>query len=335
MPENDKKIPVVGISGGNTDSKSVAAMVAQVRANGAIPMVFANHGKRDAARDIGKIDGLIIMGNDDDIDPKRYKDAYPEGDPRRDIHPKTVIPKDPEKLAAYEARAAYEEQLIKLSIEHNMPTLGVCAGMQSINVLHGGGLLQHIPDLVGNDNHAQNIAGIPAFSPVIPVDITAGSNVAKATKANLLYTASVPPPEGMVVIDENSFHHQAIDPDMVGNGLKIVAFSDQFTNVNGEQRRLPEAIEPDPNGPLKDWPMRAVQWHPEFGASAASANLIAATVNDAALNPRTATRDRRNDKVAALAENIISAKKPAPTASEYQTRVTPPSSGRSDSSRAR
>ena len=129
-----------------------------------------------------------------------------------------------------------------------MPTLGVCAGMQSINVLHGGGLLQHIPDLVGNHIHTKNNGEEP-YSPVIPVEIIVDSSVGKAAQVNLLYTPSTPPPKSTVIKD-NGFHHQAIDPDMVGNGLKIVAFSDNFTNINGEQRRLPEAIEPDPNGPL-------------------------------------------------------------------------------------
>lgn len=324
MPENDKKIPVLGISGSKIDSNSVKAMAKKVRENGGIPLVFANHGKRDASLDIGKIDGLIVMGNDDDIDPKRYIDVYPKGDPRRDIHPQTAIPKEPEKLAAYEARAAYEEKLITLAMEHNMPTLGVCAGMQSINVLHGGGLLQHIPDLVGNDIHTKNNGEEP-YSPVIPVEIIVDSSVGKAAKVNLLYTPSTPPPKSAVIKD-NGFHHQAIDPDMVGNGLKIVAFSDNFTNVNGEQRRLPEAIEPDPNGPLKNWPMRGVQWHPEFGASVASSNLIADTVKQAALNPRTLNRNRSH-RTAVMLEDIINQKQ---IILPKQRLVKPPSSNRGD-----
>ena len=299
--------PVIGISGGSIESASVQQMMAQVRAQGGIPMILANHASRNAAEDIAKIDALMVMGNDFDIDPKRYVDRYPVGDPRRAIHPQT---KSTESDATASARAFYEEELIVLASQTNMPTLAICGGMQMINVMHGGGILQHIPDQIGDTHHQQNTMHIPGVCPVIPVTIHAQSVLgAIAGGVPHIYTASIPPTEGDIGSTANSFHHQAIDPDMLGTGLRIVAESDSYKNVRGEQRRLPEAIEPDPAGPFASWPMIGVQWHPEFGDSAVSASLIADTVRKGAEYAKTSPRDASLDGTAAMAANLRSSKK--------------------------
>ena len=131
-----QKQPVVGISGVDCNSKSVTAMVAQIRQAGGIPIVLANHANRDAAADIEKIDQLVVMGNNFDIDPTLYVHLYPENDPRRAIHPST---KSTASDPAAKARATYEEAMLKLAKEKNLPTLAVCGGMQLINVMQGGG----------------------------------------------------------------------------------------------------------------------------------------------------------------------------------------------------
>lgn len=300
--------PVIGISGASTDSKSVAAMVAQVRAMGGIPMVLSNHGSRNPEADIEKIDALFGMGNDYDIDPTLYIDGYAANDPRHQIHPKTnSTANSPEATA----RLAYEKRMVELAAERNLPTLGVCGFMHLINVMRGGGLLQHIPDQIGDEHHEQNKAGIGPFSPVIPVTVEQNSVLGMIASATpTFYTPSYPPPMGTVGTMENSFHHQAIDPDRVGYGLRVSAYSDPYRNVNGEQRYLPEAIEPDPNGPLANWPMRAVQFHPEFGASEVSSAIIRAAINDAAVYAQHTTRDRSNDQTAARMANLVSVGKP-------------------------
>ena len=299
--------PVIGISGMSTDSKSVAAMVAQVQQAGGIPLVLSNHAARDPAMDIEKLDGLFIMGSDQDVDPAKYVGIYPEGDPRHAVHPKTVSQSSTQESAA---RAAYEEKIIRLAMQKKLPTLAVCAGMQTINVMQGGGLLQHIPDLIGDEHHEQSTQGIAPFCPVVPVTITQQSNLgAIAGKTLNLYTPSTPPPAGTVGVNENSFHHQAVDPDRIGTGLRAVAYSDSYVNARGQLRLLPEALEPDPAGPLAGWPMQAVQWHPEFGASKVSANLIANSVAQAGQYAQTAPRDRSHDQTMAMAANIVSSKK--------------------------
>ena len=305
--------PVIGICGASTGSNSVIAMAAQVRAMGGIPMLLANHTERDPAADIEKIDGLFVMGSDFDIDPRRYIDRYPEGDPRRTVHPET---KSQSADPAAAARAAYEEKIINLAKDRRMPALLVCGGMHAANVMLGGGLLQHIPDYIGDNHHDQRSLELPASCAIVPVNIVRDTKIgAIAGAQSSFYKPGYHPayaqPQGTIGVDENSFHHQAIDPDCLGAGLRIAAFSDPYKNVQGARRYLPEAIEPDPNGPLKDWPMRGVQWHPEFVASSISASLIAASVQDAAEYAKHAARDANNDMSAAYIANLVSAKKPA------------------------
>ena len=301
--------PVIGISGMNTDSKSVQAMGSQVIQAGGIPRVLANHAVRNPEADIEKLDGLMVMGNDFDVDPNRYIGGYPAGDPRGKIHPKTVSAANNPEAAA---REAYEIRLLELAAERKLPTVPICAGMQLLNVMRGGGLLQHIPDQIGNDRHEQNVEHIPGFCPVTAVEIEKNSFLGRlAGKIQTFFTPSYPPHPNAVGVNENSFHHQAIDPDRVGYGLRITAFSDRYTNVHGQERRLPEAIEPNPNGPLAGWPMVAVQWHPEFGASRVSAALIGNAVAQAAQYAEHSPRDRSHDMANAMAANIVSAKKPA------------------------
>ena len=307
----DKQKPIIGISGWKVESASVQAMCEQVRKAGGIPIILANHANRDPLKDIGIIDGLIVMGNNWDIDPKKYIDRYPVGDPRHQVHPKTVNQTDnPES----KARAAYEEKMLALASERNMPVLAVCGGMQTINVLEGGGLLQHIPDQLGNEHHEQNTDCVGPSTPVIPVKIEKNSALGMLTgpvSSLYVYPGNYPPTAGEVPDSVNSFHHQAIDPDKLGAGLRIVASSDTYVNVNGEERRLPEAIEPDPNGRLKYWPMIGVQWHPEFGAGNVSANLIQVSVDRAEKYAEITGRDRSNDMHVVEIENMKS-KTPLP-----------------------
>ncbi len=81
--------PVIGISGSSSSSKSVLAMMAQVRAQGGIPMLLSDQIHRKASDDLKKIDALMVMGNDGDIDPSLYTDKYAANDARHAVHNKT------------------------------------------------------------------------------------------------------------------------------------------------------------------------------------------------------------------------------------------------------
>src|SRR5437764_786601 len=84
---------------------------------------------------LDRIDGLILAGGTD-IDPSCYG---------AERHPKTrqpVIERDRSEIA-----------LARRAIQREMPVLGICRGMQVINVALGGTLIQHLPDAVGHEDH--------------------------------------------------------------------------------------------------------------------------------------------------------------------------------------
>mgnify|MGYP001000811833 CR=1 FL=1 len=132
-----------------------------------------------------------------------------------------------------------------------------------------------VPDLVGHDEHAQQAFNIAPFVPVQPVIIEPGSTLGKIGAG---ITAVYTPAHGhaLEIVQENSMHHQAVDK--VGEGLRAAAYS---ADKLPDGKLLIEAIEADPNGPLKDQFVLGVQWHPEFGASPLGAK-IAASVTQAA-----------------------------------------------------
>ncbi len=246
--ETTGKTPVIGISGSSAESASVRAMVTQIRSAGATPLFLGNHTKRDASKDIDKIDALVVMGNDSDLDPERYHQ-------KRDSH--THAESDtPEG----KARADYEYTIMQKALSQSMPVIGVCGGMQKLNVIFAGDLYQDIPSLIGHNEHAQQDNGIAPFVPVQPVIIESNSTLGKiADGVSAVYT----PAHGtnLEVINENSMHHQAVKT--VGQGLRPVAYS---ADRLPDGKLLTEAIEGDP-AIVGDMFILGVQWHPEFGAS--------------------------------------------------------------------
>lgn len=260
-------IPRIGVSGVNTVSKfyaaSVAVMMAQIRAAGAEPVYIGDHKERiersggnvseTVTRDLEKLDGIVIMGNNMDIDPAKYGQKK---------HYKTDIETNLE-------RASYEEEAIRQALAHKIPLLGVCGGMQRINVLdhdkHGGTLNQHLK----RRRHSQG--DIPPFVPVQLIKIEEGSRLAEiADGTDSLYT---PTHEGVPggVIMENSFHHQAVEK--VRDDFQVCARSDDG---------VIEAIEPKRDSKkYSDQYVMAVQWHPEFGASDLGPKIIGSVVGAA------------------------------------------------------
>ncbi|MCT2594016.1 gamma-glutamyl-gamma-aminobutyrate hydrolase family protein [Streptomyces sp. N2-109] len=89
----------------------------------------------EAAAVTAGLDGLLLVGGAD-IDPARYgTDPSP--------HTSGVTPE----------RDTWEFALLEVALEEDLAVFGVCRGMQIINVLLGGTLQQHLPDVVQHDNH--------------------------------------------------------------------------------------------------------------------------------------------------------------------------------------
>jgi putative glutamine amidotransferase len=280
-----KTRPVIGISGGNADSASVRAMMTQIASSGATPLFLGNHAQRDAAADVEKIDALVVMGNNADIDPERYGQ---EKHPR--THAESATP-------GGKARAEYEYALMEKALQSGMPFLGVCGGMQRLNVMTGGDLHQHVPDLTGNDHHMQHIA---PFVPVEPVHLEANSTLAHIGDSIL---ALFVPWHKDYVYNENSMHHQSVNH--VGKGLRAAAYAE---DALPDGSRLVEAIEADPNGPFKHQFMLGVQWHPEFSASELGAKIATRLTQEAQQFAR--THSRAHPPAQAQRENILSALDP-------------------------
>jgi putative glutamine amidotransferase len=175
------------------------------------------------------LDGLILAGGSD-IDPAAYG-AQP--------HPATLNT-NPE-------RDAFEIALAQRAIARDLPFLGVCRGMQVLNVARGGTLLQHLPESHGHDDHRRTPGTFEGADH--QVRLAAGSLAARAAGEESHRTLS--------------HHHQGVDA--VGEGLVVTGPS--------ELDDLPEAVElPGARFVL------GVQWHPEADETS---RLIAALVDDA------------------------------------------------------
>ncbi|MGJ5750342.1 putative glutamine amidotransferase [Streptomyces puniciscabiei] len=176
------------------------------RAGGLAAMLPPDAPERAAAT-LARLDGLVIAGGPD-VDPARYG---------AEREPRTGPPAP--------ARDAWELALIEAALEAGMPVLGICRGMQLLNVALGGTLVQHL------EGHAE-VVGVFGGHPVKPVP---GS----------LY-AGIVPEETTVP----TYHHQAVD--RLGAGLVPSAHAADGTV---------EAVElPADRG----WAL-GVQWHPEMG----------------------------------------------------------------------
>jgi putative glutamine amidotransferase len=87
------------------------------------------------------LDGLILTGGSD-LDPELYDD---------DVHPET--------FGVHRLRDDAELALLRGALERDMPVLGICRGIQVLNVALGGDLHQHVPELVGHEGHKNDPPG--------------------------------------------------------------------------------------------------------------------------------------------------------------------------------
>jgi len=201
--------------------------VAAVQRAGGVALLLPPDARVEADRLLDRIDALVLAGGPD-VDPALY-DA--------ERHPTTDAPRV--------ERDAFEVRLARRALERDLPFLGICRGMQVLNVARGGTLHQHLPEVVGHERHRER----PGTFGDHGVRLEPGSLAARAA--------------GEVDHPSKSHHHQGVDD--LGGGLVVTGWS--------EDDGLPEAIEdPDRRYAL------GVQWHPE--ADEAS-RLIASLVDEA------------------------------------------------------
>ncbi|MFC9282486.1 gamma-glutamyl-gamma-aminobutyrate hydrolase family protein [Streptomyces collinus] len=184
-----------------------AAYPRLVQRAGALAVMLPPDAPEHAAAAVARLDGLVIAGGPD-VDPGRYG---------AERSPRTGPPAH--------ARDAWELALIDAALAARVPLLGICRGMQLLNVALGGTLVQHL------DGHAE-LVGVFGGHPVKPVPGT-------------LY-AGIVPEELMVP----TYHHQAVE--RLGERLVPSAHAADGTV---EAVELPA---------VEGWGL-GVQWHPEMG----------------------------------------------------------------------
>ena len=272
--------PAIGISSQYTNdvtTESSQAIIDLVERMGAVPYLVYDHAKHTVEEDIQKVTAWILMGNDRDIDPHSYMERYEAGDPRRHIHPHT---NSEMQTAEGRARAAYESELIPQVIHAATPLLGICGGMQRINVVLGGTLHQHLPDMVGDDRHCQVTRGVDPRMAEIPVLIEGGTMLADiAREVSTPFVSSGTSNEPKVIY-ENSIHHQAVDG--LAEGLQRCCVTDVVCQETLQSDYIIKGYEADPAGRYAGAFILGIQWHPEFCASELGPCIVRRLIREAA-----------------------------------------------------
>lgn len=192
---------------------------------------------------LDRVDGVLLTGGDD-INPDLYG----------------AEPQATDELGERE-RAVMEIALVRRAIARRVPVLGVCLGVQTINVALGGTLFQHLPTDFPSSDVVHGDAG---ESNCHPVRLQPGSHLARVLQCE----------DGIV----NSFHHQAVKTP--GEGLAISAWASDG---------VPEAIEwATPREPF----LLGVQWHPERDAEDVLSCRLLDAFRHACVRARDAARVR-------------------------------------------
>ncbi|MCW5877818.1 MAG: gamma-glutamyl-gamma-aminobutyrate hydrolase family protein [Anaerolineales bacterium] len=216
--------PLIGVTTRNARSELYQIDVIQtprpysealVRA-GAIPVLIPLNLPPDRLQELlARLDGVVFTGGGD-IETGRFggvpHDKIYDVDPERD---------------------EIEIQLVQQVAEGGMPFLGICRGLQIVNVAFGGSLYTHIPDQLPGALQHSNFPGHPWDYLAHPVQVGEGSRLAEIL--------------GEPIVQVNSLHHQ---------GIKELAIALRATASAPDG--LIEAVE------LPDHPFAVcVQWHPE------------------------------------------------------------------------
>jgi len=238
--------PIIGIGSDVLQKKgerdrafAFTTYVESLRRAGAIPVVIPPQ-PENAEEIVDNLDGILLAGGDD-CDPRAYGE---------DAHP-TVEPMDAR-------RQNNDLTLARVARERGIPTLGICLGVQVMNVAAGGTLIQDIDSELRTDiEHASAPSDRHRHEVLIEDD----THLAKIV--------------GNQELNVNSSHHQAIRH--VGQGLRVTALAPDG---------IIEGLE-DPSHPF----YLGVQWHPEDMAEEESAESLFGAFVDAA---RRYSKTKRN-----------------------------------------
>ena len=213
---SENKKPIIGITASYSDNRYCIfnTYASAIVESGGIPIVLPFSRDEETIRQTVDIcDGILLSGGGD-IDPKFYGEEVLN-----------------ETVQFGKCRDEFEFGLFAIARKKGVPIMGICRGMQVINVALGGSLYQDLPSQYESDiSHAQST---PKTEP---------SHSVRVVPSTPLYKLS-----GCDVMTANSFHHQAVK--RLGEGLVPMAYAEDgiiegmFCNVGSY--------------------VMAYQWHPE------------------------------------------------------------------------
>lgn len=201
-----------------------ASYVRSVAAAGGAPLLVPPGAPVDET--LAVVDGLIFSGGSD-LDPGLYGAA---------AHAETA--------GVVRERDEFELELMRAALERDVPLLAICRGSQVLNIARGGGLEQHLPDVVGHSGHRET----PGVFADHDVSVLGGTRLASIVGES---------------VDVKSHHHQGYGE--VGAGLV-------------EAARAPDGTLEALEDPTRRFAL-GVLWHPEEGKDLA---LFEALVAEAA-----------------------------------------------------
>ncbi|MFS8902038.1 gamma-glutamyl-gamma-aminobutyrate hydrolase family protein [Synechococcus sp. H60.2] len=209
--------PLIGVTtpsrNGQGDFVAPGRYVDALRAAGGIPVLFPP-GESEPQALLAAVDGLVLTGGGD-LCPSTYGED----------------PQHPQVRHVSAERDRFEMALAAAALAQGIPVLGICRGMQLLNVVSGGKLIPHVPDVYDELDH---------FNPADRKPVRHSVSLIRSTRLQEIV--------GVDAISVVSWHHQAVWG--VPAGWRLAACSPD---------ELIEAIEHETH----PWAI-AVQWHPEF-----------------------------------------------------------------------
>lgn len=220
------------------NARSIPQYAHAVEASGGelvvIPLSASNE---EIAKTIARCHAVLLPGSPADVDPQKF-----------------AQPKDPHTNPADPKRDNVDELLIQDAFNMRKPLLGICYGVQSLNVWRTGTLKQHISTQVNHEAGRE----------------VAVAHQAKIEPQSLLGEIARTVADSDNLVPVNSSHHQSVDQP--GDGLRVVATSPQDGII--------EALELADRSQF----VLGVQWHPErgFDADAFSRAIFRRFISEAA-----------------------------------------------------
>jgi putative glutamine amidotransferase len=203
---------------------------AVTRSGGEPVRILLDRSSQELRKLIENCEGVLLPGSNADVNPARFKQETSSQAAAPDLR-----------------REEVDDLLLEHAYASRKPVLGICYGLQSLNVFRHGSLIQHIPDFLPEATRTKvNHEAGRTVSIAHRVEIARDSLLASIVAEDRSPTADI---SGPLSVPVNSSHHQSAEE--IGDGLRIVARCPDDGII--------EALE----GTSPDHFLLAVQWHPE------------------------------------------------------------------------